>query len=126
MRDDGQAHGEMLNKMNQIEKAHSTLQNKEIKCISLPVTSVVDYDLANYQLRLKDSFNLDSFLAQSGLREINCDLDARLSEFASNLSQEVKPLLGNNSTSGALDDFMGQFLVLMLNKERSDVLYEKE
>lgn len=52
MRDDGSPHGEKLIQMQQIENAHSQLHKKDIKCLSLPITEVVSYDLADYQMEL--------------------------------------------------------------------------
>ena len=52
MRDDGAPHGELNNKMKQIKQAHKQLLKRDITCLSLPLTSVISYDLENYKMDL--------------------------------------------------------------------------
>jgi hypothetical protein len=90
MRDDGSPHGELYNKMKQIEKAHKTLQGKKIKCLSLPMDNVITYDLENYQLQFNEDFNMETFLRDSKLGQIERVVDKKLQDFTRELGASVK------------------------------------
>ena len=70
MRDTNEPCGFTKGKMRLVESAHR-LANKQgtgaIKNICLPVRRVVDADLQQYKLSLRDDFNLANFLSESGL-----------------------------------------------------------
>ena len=58
--------------------------------MSLPLTDIVDYDLANYKMELNKDFNVEHFLSKSGLDVFSSQADDLLVQFTSNLSKAVK------------------------------------
>ena len=107
MRDDGAPHGELNNKMKQIKQAHKQLLKRDITCLSLPLTSVVSYDLENYKMDLNQSFNIDSFLKESGFGQIKRKQDVVLEKFSSNLAGKARTMLEQENTTGTFDEFLG-------------------
>ena len=56
MRDSSKPDGETQRKMDLLEQYHKQGSGAQIKSVAIPISKVVDYDLANYQISLKEDF----------------------------------------------------------------------
>ena len=83
----------------------------------------MDYDLANYQISLKDDFNLLDFLKEStgSLNSPPLNID-NVGLIAQNLMQTMR----DTEQSSPLDEFLQQAIFLLQSKNKLDALYESE
>ena len=83
----------------------------------------MDYDLANYQVSLKDDFNLLDFLKEStdSLNSPPLNID-NVGLIAQNLMQTIR----DTEQSSPLDEFLQQAIFLLQSKNKLDALYESE
>ena len=83
----------------------------------------MDYDLANYQISLKDDFNLMDLLKESmgSLNSPPLNID-NVGLIAQNLLQTMR----DTEQSSPLDEFLQQAIFLLQSKNKLDALYESE
>ena len=83
----------------------------------------MDYDLANYQISLKEDFNLMDFLKEStgsfSSPPLNID---NVGLIAQNLMQKME----DSGQSASLEEFLQQAIFLLQSKNKLDALYESE
>lgn len=129
MRDSLNADGFADGKMRIVEQAHR-LQNKlgasEIKSVGLPVKRVVDANLQEHKLSLREDFTIQAFMDESGLtnRIENPVSILSLQNFCTNLASLAS--VNWASTTGAFEEFMQQLLFVVRTREKMDTIYEHE
>lgn len=92
----------------------------------MAVKRVVEADLAQHKLALREDFTIESFMKESGLekRISNRVSIAPLQLFGTTLAEVSRVNL--ESTSGAFQEFLEQLLFTIRTKERMDLFYEQE
>ena len=129
MRDSQNPTGFQKGKMRLVESAHrlaSKAGSSALKSVSLPVTSVVDADIKNMKLSLREDFKIGKFLDESVLKNENTKSTSFNTEclavFSTNLAKlaEQKYL----ATSAAFEEFLSQLLVVLQKRDKMDSMYE--
>ena len=86
--------------------------------------SVITYDLQNYKLDFNEEFDMETFLKDSQLGQIERVVDKKLQDFTRQLGASVKYSLQQETVTGSFEEFLSQVLLMMKLKERLNVVYE--
>lgn len=122
MVDSGTIDGRTAHQLRVVEMAHKQAKNT-IKSISVPISHIVDYDLAQFKLSLRNDFDLNNILESSELRPLNFN---ELSSFAAQLAGRSQQAMQSERLSGKFDAFLTQLFDLFQTKQIIDSLYEPE
>ena len=88
MRDTGMPDGSVGFRQRILEGLNANHQ--PVKCVAVPITSIVDYDIANLKLGLKDNYNLvDDVKRQIGDVSAKIINFSKLGEFGAKVAKEA-------------------------------------
>ena len=130
MRDTNEPCGFTKGKMLLVESAHKLADKmgmSQIKNICLPVRRVVDADLKEHKLELREDFDLSVFLKESGLNKHieKQRIDTNeLTDFSVRLAKQIEQ--NYNKTTAKLEEFCTQLLHVLRKRESMDKVYEQE
>jgi hypothetical protein len=66
MRDTQEADGRSQHRMKILQRSHEVQDSgSQIVPVTIPISAVVDYDLENFKLSLKDNFDLSAFIGKA-------------------------------------------------------------
>ena len=97
-----------------------SLSRTSVRPVPVAIDKIVDYDLHNYKLELKEDFSLEKLL---NLKPASTkDMTQNMVKFCYNLTKNVD----QEQISGNFDQFIDELVAFFQLKQRMDVLHEPE
>jgi hypothetical protein len=123
MHDTMQADGRTAHfmRLNSTGKHTSQTQN-----VGIPLDSVVDYDLNNFQLKLRDDFNLMQTIGESKLVKAQNPAIKNFASFSRKLAETNAEAVHTGLTDSNMESFLSQLLRFFESKESVEHLHEPE
>jgi hypothetical protein len=94
--------------------------------VGLPLDSVVDYDLNNFQLKLREDFNLMEKIGESSLVKAQNPAIKNFASFSRKLAETNADAVHTGLTDSNMESFLSQLLNFFESKESVEHLHEPE
>ena len=96
------------------------------KNVGIPLDSIVDYDLNNFRLTLREDFDLIETIGDNELTEAQKPAIRRFAGFSRKLAETNADAVHTGLTDSNMENFLSHLLGFFEAKERSEHLHEPE
>lgn len=106
--------------------SQSSLSGNTAQPVAIPLDSVVDYDLHNFSMKLRDDFDLLAWIGDNEIYKIQKPALVAFADFAKKVTMTNADAVQAGVTDSLVETFMGQMLNFFNLKERVEHLHEPE